>query len=270
MIPGVIALGWGQLALAALWMVLAAGAGLALRLGLGRRLLLAALRSVAQLLLLGTVLQWVFRTEGPWIVLAMMIVMALIAGFEAVRRTTYRVRLARRASMAVMLVTSMLVTLYGVAVVIRVEPWYTPQYAIPILGMVLGNTLTGISLGLETVLGGFARQRDVVEVLLAHGATPREAARDVVRRAVRTGLIPIVNSMVAAGLVSIPGMMTGQILAGQDPAAAAHYQIFILFSIAGGVALGTLGVVFIAARLTFDERGRLRAERIRHLEDRSG
>jgi len=259
---GVIDLGAFELALAAALILLAAAASLALRLQLGSRLLLASLRSVAQLLLLGFVLKWIFLANGPWAVLGMMVAMAFIAGFEAVRRTTYRLSGVLSASMGVMLVTSMAVTFYGVAVVIHVHPWYTPQYAIPILGMVLGNTLTGISLGLETVLGGFARNRERVELLLAHGATRREASRDTVRAAVRTGLIPILNSMVAAGVVSIPGMMTGQILAGQDPAAAARYQIFILFAIAGGVALGTLGVVFAATGLVFDERDRLRAERI--------
>jgi putative ABC transport system permease protein len=193
----------------------------------------------------------------------MLLVMGVVAGFEAVRRTTYRVKGGYLTGQLVMLTTSMAVTLYGIGAVIGVRPWWTPQYAIPIAGMLLGNTLTGISLGLETVLDGFTRDRERVEVLLAHGATRREAARDVVRRAVRTGMIPILNSMTVAGVVSVPGMMTGQILAGQDPADAARYQIFILFSIAAGVALGTVGVVFGATRLVFDDRDRLRADRIR-------
>ncbi|MFV1959101.1 MAG: iron export ABC transporter permease subunit FetB [Planctomycetota bacterium] len=254
--------GWQLLAAAALILVNAA-ISLALSLGLGQRLLLASLRSVVQLTILGGVLVWVFSREGPWAVIVMMCVMGIVAGYEAVRRTSHRIRGGYLASQGVMLFTSLLVTLYGVVGVIGVRPWYTPQYVIPILGMILGNTLNGISLGLETVLEGFATRREQVELLLAHGATRREASRDVVRRAVRTGMIPILNSMVAAGLVSIPGMMTGQILAGQDPAAAARYQIFILFSIAGGVALGTMGIVLAATRLAFDEHERLRTDRIR-------
>lgn len=259
----VLDLGPVALGLSAVLLLLVAGASVLLRLGLGPRLLLAAARATGQLLLLGLVLGWIFETEGPWWVLGVMVLMASIAGIEAVSRTSYRITGALTGSMAVMLVTSMGVTLYGVVAVVGVTPWYTPQYIIPILGMVLGNTLTGISLGLETVLGGYARERDQVELLLAHGASRREASRDVVRRAVRTGLIPILNAMAAAGVVSIPGMMTGQILGGEDPFIAARYQIFILFSIAGGVALGTLGVVFLATRLVFDDRDRLRVERIR-------
>ena len=119
---GVIELGVGQLVLAAAMMLLAAGASLAMRLGLGGRLLLAALRSVVQLMLLGLVLKWIFASEGPWMVLAMMVLMALIAGFEAVRRTTYRMRGVLGASMGVMLLTSMVITFYGVVAVIRVDP----------------------------------------------------------------------------------------------------------------------------------------------------
>ena len=262
-----ISLGWVDLALASLLILLNAGVAIALRLGLGRRILIAVARGIIQLLLLGLVLTWVFRQEGPWAVIAMMAFMIALAGFEAVRRTTHRVPGIYVMSMGVMLVSSFVVTLYGLNVVIGTKPWYQPQYAIPILGMVLGNTLNGIALGLETVLEGFRRDRTEIEILLAHGATSSEASRDVVRRAVRIGMVPILNAMVAAGAISIPGMMTGQILAGGDPSVAARYQIFILLAIAGGVALGTLGVVFGARRLVFDERDRLRADRLTRAGD---
>ncbi|MDH3627239.1 MAG: iron export ABC transporter permease subunit FetB [Acidobacteriota bacterium] len=252
-----------QLALGALLIVLNAGISLYARVGLHGRLLVAAARTVVQLSLLGLVLKWVFSIEGPWAVLSMMLVMAFIAGFEAVRRTTYRVPGLYRVSIGVMMISSMLIAFYGLRVVIRVDPWYTPQYAIPILGMILGNTLNGIALGLETVLAGFAQRRRQVEMLLAHGATAKEASKEIVQDAVRTGLIPILNSMAAVGLISIPGMMTGQILAGQAPGSAVRYQMFIMFSIAGGVALGTFSIVLWARRLVFDDRQRLRHDRIR-------
>ena len=262
---GPVELGPLQLGLAALLILLNAAISMRLQLGLGRRLLLASLRSVVQLSLLGLLLTWVFSVQGPWAVLPLMVLMALIAGFEAVKRTTRRVPGIYGVSIGVVLATSMAITFYGLVAVIGIEPWYAPRYAVPILGMVLGNTLTGISLGLETTLRGFDRDRAQVELLLAHGATRKEASREVVRGAVRTGMIPILNAMIAAGLISIPGMMTGQILAGQDPASAARYQMFILFSIAAGVALGTMGVVLLTARLVFDGRERLRPERIRRV-----
>jgi putative ABC transport system permease protein len=257
-----IELGPVDLALAAALILVNALVSLAFRLGLGRRLVVAAVRATVQLALLGFVLGRVFAAEAPPLVLAVMTAMALLAGIEAVRRGRHRVRGAYPLVMAVMLASSFAITFYGTLAVVGVEPWYAPRYLIPILGMVLGNTLNGISLGLETALAGYRRDRERIEVLLAHGAVPREAAREVVRRAVRTGTTPILNSMVAAGVISIPGMMTGQILAGQPPLSAAAYQVFILFAIAGGTAIGTVGVVLASARLVFDERGRLRTERI--------
>lgn len=256
-----------DLALAAALVLANAAASVALRLRLGRQILLAALRATIQLAVLGTVLAWVFESEGPWVVVPWMVAMGVVAGIEAVRRTSRRVRGAYLAGVVVMVASSMLVTVYGTAVVIEAPgPWYAPRYAIPLVGMILGNTLNGISLGLETALEGFVRDRERVELLLAHGASRRDASIDVVRRAVRRGLVPILNAMVAVGLISIPGMMTGQILAGEDPAIAARYQLFILFAIAGGVAMGTVGVVLACERLVFDDRDRLRVDRIRELE----
>ena len=256
-----------DLGLAALLLVLNAGVATALRIPLGRRILTSALRATVQLAAIGFVLLWVFAAEGPARVLAMLVAMALLAGFEALRRSGVRVRGLAPLALGVMLVSSLTVTLYGTQLVLRVEPWYAPQYLVPILGMVLGNALNGVSLGMDTVLRGFREQKDRVELLLSHGATPWEASRDVVREAVRTGMIPILNSMAAAGVISIPGMMTGQLLAGEDPGTAARYQLFILFCIAGGVALGTLGVVLGSVRLVFDERMRLRTDWLRVPQD---
>jgi putative ABC transport system permease protein len=139
-----------------------------------------------------------------------------------------------------------LVTGFAVAGIIRVQPWYDPQYLIPLLGMVLGNTLSGISLGLDRFMDSLATQRDQVETLLALGATRWEAAHSQVRDAIRVGMIPTVNSMMVMGLVSLPGMMTGQILAGANPIDAVRYQIVIIFMIAAGAALGIFGVVLLA------------------------
>ena len=256
-----------DLGLAALLVLANAAVDLTLRLGLGRRLLLAAARATVQLALLGWVLGLVFRTEGPGAVVLVALVMGTVAGIEAVRRAGRRLPGIFAASVGVMLVSSLTVTAYGLLVVLDTPgPWYAPQYAIPLLGMVLGNALNGISLGLDAALEGFDEDRERVELRLAHGATRRQAAAPVLRRAARRGMIPILNAMVAVGVISVPGMMTGQLLAGEDPETAARYQLFILFAIAGGVALGTVGVVLAAERLVFDDRDRLRADRIRRVD----
>jgi len=257
-----IQLGPIELALAALLLLGHAAASLALGLGLGRTLLLAALRATLQLALLGLVLEHVLTSHSPALVFGLILGMSLLAGHEAVRRGRYRVRGGYAASTTAMLASAFLVTLYATQVVLRVEPWYAPRYLLPIAGMLLGNAMNGIALGLDSTLAGFAQERERIELLLACGATRSEASRSVVRRAVNTGLLPILNGLVAAGAIAIPGMMTGQILAGESPGTAARYQLLILLCIAGAVALGTLCVVLWTRSLVFDERDRLRLERI--------
>jgi putative ABC transport system permease protein len=131
-------------------------------------------------------------------------------------------------------------------VIVPARPWFSPQFAIPLLGMILGNTLNGIALGLDRLGGELAAKRSQVETILALGATRWEAARQSIQQAVRTGMIPLINSMMVVGIVSLPGMMTGQLLVGARPIEAVKYQIVIMFLIASGTALGTVAVVLLS------------------------
>ena len=124
--------------------------------------------------------------------------------------------------------------------------------------MILGNALTGVSLGLDKMLGSLDEGRGRVELRLALGATAWEASRPEAAEAIRTGMIPILNAMSAVGLITIPGMMTGQILGGTPPVLAPRYQIMIMFLIAGAVALGVGVAVLLTVRACFDEAHRLR------------
>jgi putative ABC transport system permease protein len=161
-----------------------------------------------------------------------------------------------------MFVSSFAVTVLALLMVIGTTPWYAPQYAIPLLGMVLGNTMSGISLGLDRLTQDAAQKRSIIESRLALGQSWDSAISDSRREAIRVGLMPIINSMAAAGIVSLPGMMTGQILAGTPPVDAVNYQILVMFLIAGGTGFGTMVAVNLAARRLFDDRQRLRLDRL--------
>jgi putative ABC transport system permease protein len=154
------------------------------------------------------------------------------------------------------------VTALALLTQLRPDPWYHPRYALPLLGMILGNTMTGISLGLDVLTNSLVRERAAVEARLALGATRREALMSVTRDALRSGFMPIINSMAAVGLVSLPGMMTGQILAGVEPIEAVKYQLLIMFLIAGGTGLGTLMAVLGGGYRLTDGRHRLRLDRL--------
>lgn len=257
-----------QLALSATLLLLNVALSFALKLQLGRQLLLASARMVTQLLLVGFVLEWVFAQEAALPVIAIGLVMTLLAGQAGVQRVHQRYARIYWDSFVAIFSSAFLVTGLALTGILQVEPWFDPQYAIPILGMVLGNTLTGLSLTLDRFLSDVSARRGEIDGLLALGATRWEAAHPQLVTAVRTGMMPLLNSMAVMGVVSLPGMMTGQILAGVSPLTAVRYQIVIVFVIAASGALGSFLVALFAWRRIFDERDRLRLERIRDVAKR--
>jgi putative ABC transport system permease protein len=260
------ALSLADVAIATLLIVVNGAVSAALSLGLGRKLAIAAIRTVVQLLAIGYVLGWVFRFDRWYVVLPLMALMTLVAGFAGASRGTHSYRGQRVDSVVSIWLSAWLVAAVGLFAVIRIHPWYAPQYAIPILGMILGNTLTGVSLAIERMTEALTARRDRVEMALALGATRWEAARAPAREAVRAGMIPTLNQMSVVGVVSLPGMMTGQVLAGQPPLQAVRYQIVIMFLIAASSALGTLGAVLLTYRRLFSPEHRFLAARLSERE----
>ncbi|WP_109482782.1 iron export ABC transporter permease subunit FetB [Paraburkholderia sp. C35] len=251
-----------DVALAALLIVVNGAVSVLLKLDLERKLAWAAVRTVVQLLAIGYVLAWVFAYARWYVVLPLMIVMTLIAGFAGAGRGTRTYAGQRADSILSIWASAWLVAAVGLFAVIRIRPWYEPQYAIPILGMILGNTLTGVSLGIERMTEELTARRDRVDMALALGATRWEAAQGPARQAVRAGMIPTLNQMAVVGVVSLPGMMTGQVLAGQSPLQAVRYQIVIMFLIAASSALGTVGAVLLTYRRLFSPEHRFLASRL--------
>lgn len=241
----------GDIAIAASLILINGVLSLVLRLGLGRALLIAALRSVVQLLLIGYVLGWIFSHAQWYVVLPVIALMTLIAGLSASGRGQRTYVGQRLDSVVSIWLSAWLVAAIGLFVVIGVHPWYEPQYVIPILGMILGNTLTGVSLAIERMTQELLAGRATLEMILSLGGSRWEAAQLPARQAIRAGMLPTLNQMSVVGLVSLPGMMTGQVLAGEDPLAAVRYQIIIMFLIAASSALGTVTAVLLTYRRLF-------------------
>ena len=259
-----IQLTYGDLILPALLVVMDGALSLALRLRLEKQLAVATVRMVVQLVLVGYVLTFLFAAVSLlWTAVAAFI-MVLFASREIVARQKRRLPGVWSYGLGAgcTLLAAGIVTVFALLTQLRPDPWYHPRYALPLLGMILGNTMTGISLGLDVLTNGLVRERTAVEACLALGGTRYQALLPVVRDAMRSGLMPTINAMAAIGLVSLPGMMTGQILAGVEPIDAVKYQLLIMFLIAGGTGLGTLAAVLGGARLLTDHRHRLRLDRI--------
>lgn len=259
---GALPLGATEIALAASLVLVAGAVSLLLRLRLEKKLGWASLRTVVQLLLVGYVLEWVFRIDRPWVLAGVLLIMTGAAGRAAIGRSSRTFGGAALGSFVTLVLTGLSTTFVVTGLIVQVKPWWHAQYVIPLLGMVLGNSLTGISLSLDTLLTDLDEQRERVEMELSLGATRWEAARDPLAEAARRGMIPILNAMAVVGIVSLPGMMTGQILEGASPLSAVKYQIVVMFMLAASTALGCTGVTLFVVWRTFNERHQLRAERI--------
>jgi putative ABC transport system permease protein len=259
-----IALSYWQLAATSVFVLIDAALSVLFGLGIHRGLLFAAVRMVVQLALVGLVLTTLFTAVSPlWTGLAAL-VMVLVAGHEAAQRQERRLSgwWSYGLGTACMMMASVVVTTFALATALQPSPWYDPRYAIPLLGMILGNCMTGVGLGLNTLTTSLANRRAGVEAQLMLGASRQIATTPVTREALRSALMPVINSMAATGVVSLPGMMTGQILGGVPPSEAVKYQILVMFLIAGGTGLGAVTAVLGGLYRLTDARHRLRLDRL--------
>jgi len=254
-VGGVILIGPWQLALATLFVVFVGVLSIRLSLGITKDLAIATVRTYVQLLALGFVLRWVFGIDSPWLVVGLVLLMVLAAARILVKRSPDAPPGIFSSAFVSMALTGFLITFSVTGVIIQVDPWYLPQYVIPLAGMVIGNSMNGIALALERMFADLDRREDEVLALTALGATPWEAAHPAIRDALRAGLIPTINSMAAAGIVFIPGMMSGQILAGADPVTATGYQIVVMLMVAAATALGSVLALVLTYRRRFSADG---------------
>lgn len=253
-----------QIALAALALMINAGISIALSLGMTRGLIIAALRMVAQLIVMAVVLKWLFALQSGWVTVLAMAVMAGFAGYEVAARQDHAPGRLWSAAVgsSVMLVAGYLVLLPALAFALRADPWLAPRVALPMFGMLAGNAMSAVALTLNAISGALIREARVIEARLSLGQTRMQAMGDVLRAAIRTGMLPSLAAMSAIGVVSIPGMMTGQLLAGADPMQAARYQMLIMFLITGTSGLGVLAAGYAMVLRLTDSRHRLRLDRL--------
>ncbi len=234
------------------------------RLGVTRTLSIASIRLGGQRFAGGYVLKFLFEEGGLAYFAVMAMVMLAVASREIVARQKRRLVGWRSIGLgaSTLFVSSFAVALFGLLVVVRPDPWYQPQYAIPLLGMIMSNTMSAIGLSMDRLTSALHDNRAIIEQRLALGENSRTAILPYLRDCIRTGIMPVVNSMATAGIVALPGMMTGQILAGAPPTEAVKYQIIIWFFIAGGVGFGMAAALKLIEMRLFDERQRLRLDRL--------
>lgn len=219
-------------------------------------ILVGSLRAMVQLSILGAVLAPIFNygMSRSWVVALYVLLMTTLAAVESSARSAYYFTGMFGGVFLAIAVNTALTCIWAFAVILLPRPIWNPQYVIPIAGMLLGNCINAVALSLNTALVSLVEQASEVEMLLAFGATPEEASSRLFREAIRIGAMPLLNSMAVIGLISIPGMMTGQILGGTPPLEAAKYQMLIVYLIAM-CAFGTiLTEVWMVKMVGFDNK----------------
>lgn len=246
-----------ELALGLVFILAAGLSSQAFGLRLGRDLRVGTVRTFVQLFIMGYVLRLVFGLDTPWPTLAIFLIM-LVSAARIVRGRVGKAAASYGLPVFLsMLVSYSLVSLLVVGVIVGAKPWWEPRYFLPIAGMIIGNSMTALAVSLERLFSELRSGRDGVEMRLTLGADMREASRDAVAVAIRAGMMPSITSLMGVGLVFIPGMMTGQILAGADPLTAIRYQIVVMLMLVGSTALCSVAAVLWVRRRCFGAGYRL-------------
>ena len=223
-----------------------------------RDLLIGAVRTIVQLYLVGLILAAVFSAARWYWVVLILVVMATVATHAAVSRLAKPIPGVYWIAATALMLSTAATLAYVIGMVIEPRPWWEPQYLIPIAGMILGNSMTSAALAGDRLQADLFSRRDEVEARLALSFSGPEAVQPLVRAALRAAMIPTVNGMITVGLVQLPGMMTGQILAGASPLTAIRYQIVVVFMMAVATALGSLLFVRLAVARYFTPAHQLR------------
>lgn len=229
-----------------------------LKLRRGKEFLVAAVRMTLQLVMVGYILEFVFSQRHILVTLTIMFFMQSFALVTIFSRFKGKInpRMKKVVALAMFIGTSVPLA-YFMIVVIAANPWYEPRFFIPIAGMTIGNSMTGITLGTERLAQVFQTSRARIEEALMLGATPQLAVGDFLSDTFSAAIIPTINAMLGMGIIFIPGMMTGQILAGASPLDAIKYQIVIMMGILGSVALAVFLIIQLGYRTFFNERAQL-------------
>lgn len=248
---GALNIGSLELGIAGLFVAAAGAVSVWGRLNLEKPLLIGAVRCVVQLTAMGYVLRFVFDVQSAWIVMGLFGVMVVFA----VRIIKGNVKEQQipfvLTAFLVMLTVYAAISAVVTGVIVGADPWWHPRYFIPLAGMVVGNSMTALGLSLDRLFSDLKTKRDQVEMCLCLGGTAGEASRDIVKDALKAGMMPSINSLAGVGLVFLPGMMTGQILSGSDPMLSIRYQIVVMFMLVASTALTVTAVLTIVQRRCF-------------------
>lgn len=254
----IVDISYFQLALSLVFIILLIIISAVRKIGRQKLIIIASVRMTVQLMAAGYLLTLVFKNPSWYLTIITLIIMLFFAVINIFKRCSNPIGKKLKVIVAGSLIIGSVVTVsFFIFVIINISPWYLPQYFIPIAGMIIGNSMTGILLGLNKMSGDFFEKREIIENSLMLGATAKQASNDIINKSVETSLLPTLNSMLTMGIISLPGMMTGQILSGTLPSVAIKYQIAIMLAILGAITITVIIFVLLGYKTYFNKKDQL-------------
>jgi putative ABC transport system permease protein len=226
--------------------------------GLVRATLVGTARMIVQLFLIGVYLRYLFLWNNPLINMAWVVVMVIVASQTALSRTHLKKSVLLVPVSVGFLTSALLVGLYFIGIVLRLDNVFSAQYFIPIMGILMGNMLSSNVIALNTFYTGLKREEQMYRYLLGNGATGQEARAPFVREAIIKSFSPLIANIAVMGLVALPGTMIGQILGGSSPNVAIKYQMMIMVITFTASMLSLMITISLSSRRSFDAYGRLK------------
>ncbi|KZL50192.1 hypothetical protein A2T98_08795 [Nodularia spumigena CENA596] len=227
------------------------------KLGLELNLVTATGRTILQLLVLGYVLDFIFALDNVWGVLAILAVIITITAIVARNRISPKIPLVLPLVWGAILISTAVTVIYTNFLIIQPDRWYEPRYVIPLAGIVLGNAMNAAAIAGERLVSTMNAQSVEIETHLSLGATPEQAVSQYRKAAIRAAFFPTINQMTLVGMVAIPGITTGQLIAGIRPIDAVSYEILIIFMVAIANLLTTILVTRGLYRQFFNSAAQL-------------
>jgi putative ABC transport system permease protein len=214
------------------------------RVGLGKQIALAAARSILQLLVMGLGLQLVWQFDNPLVTIGSIGAIAIATTIATTNRIGDRMKNLLPIVGGAIFTGLIGAVGYTILVVIKPTNWHQPQYLLSCAGICLGYLLNNTAVAGERTIGEIDRHQAEIETRLSLGATPAQAVAAYRQTAIKSALVPTIDTLMVAGLVTIPGFLTGELLANVQPVNAAGYQIVILFAV---MASNTIAVLLVTS-----------------------
>ena len=228
------------------------------RVRLIKDIFISVLRMLLQLLLVAVYLEWIFEVNNPWINSLWVFIMVLIGAGTTVHRVGLKWRIFLLPFILAGLLSMVIIDGFFLGLVIRLDYFFDARYFIPISGMVLGNSINHNIVGLTTYFDGLSQRKELYYFILTNSGSRKHAIHPYIQEALIKGLNPLLANMSVIGLISLPGMMTGQILGGASPATAIKYQVMIMLAIFAGCTMILILSILYSNFFVFDAYGNIR------------